>query len=162
MEELAITTPEANLAEAESTVNSYTLASLAVGLLPGGVLDLAALAALQLSLVSSLATTYKLDFSSNVVQSLIGTLLEWTIVRSVSQPLASLLWFVPVVGPIASAFSLSALFAASTYATGKVFTQHFATGGTLLTFDPAQVREHYEEEFQRGLNAQQSGQTQKP
>jgi signal transduction histidine kinase len=30
---------------------------------------------------------------------------------------------------------------------GRVFTQHFASGGTFLDFDPAEVREHFRQEF---------------
>ena len=36
---------------------------------------------------------------------------------------------------------------ASTWAMGKVFTQHFATGGTLLDFDPDTMREHFKTEM---------------
>ena len=39
---------------------------------------------------------------------------------------------------------------ATTYAVGKVFTQHFATGGTFLNFDPETVREYYYEMFKEG------------
>ena len=45
----------------------------------------------------------------------------------------------------------TAVFAgASTYAVGKVFTEHFASGGTFLTFDPEKVRKYYEQEFAQG------------
>lgn len=166
MEERAVTTThserETRLAKAESTVNSYALGSLAVGLLPGPVLDLAALSALQLSMVSSLTKTYKLDFSPNIVKSLIGTLLEWTIARSVSQPLGTLLRAIPLIGQFAGAISLSGLYAASTYATGKVFIHHFDSGETLLTFEPAKMREHYEKEFKRELSQRRSPSPQKP
>ena len=39
---------------------------------------------------------------------------------------------------------------ASTYAIGKVFVQHFESGGTILTFDPQRVREYYEQQFEKG------------
>ncbi len=39
---------------------------------------------------------------------------------------------------------------AATYATGKVFIQHFASGGTFLTFDPAKVKAHYAQMFEEG------------
>ena len=35
--------------------------------------------------------------------------------------------------------------AASTWAVGQVFTQHFETGGTFLTFDPERMKAHYAE-----------------
>ena len=39
---------------------------------------------------------------------------------------------------------------ATTYAVGKVFTQHFESGGTFLTFDAAKVREYFETQFKEG------------
>jgi len=39
---------------------------------------------------------------------------------------------------------------AFTYAIGKVFIQHFASGETFLTFDPEKVRDYYTEMFEEG------------
>ena len=39
---------------------------------------------------------------------------------------------------------------ASTYAVGRVFIQHFESGGTFLTLDPDKVKAHYRAEFERG------------
>jgi len=33
---------------------------------------------------------------------------------------------------------------------GKVFVQHFESGGTFLSFDPEKVRSHFEEELKMG------------
>jgi len=40
--------------------------------------------------------------------------------------------------------------ATATYALGRVFTQHFDQGGTLLDFDPISSREYFEKEYERG------------
>jgi hypothetical protein len=39
---------------------------------------------------------------------------------------------------------------AATYAVGKVFIQHFESGGTLLNFNPDSVRDYYKQELQKG------------
>jgi hypothetical protein len=39
------------------------------------------------------------------------------------------------------------LSSACTYAVGKVFIQHFSSGGTFLTFSPARVREYFGQLF---------------
>jgi uncharacterized protein (DUF697 family) len=54
---------------------------------------------------------------------------------------ASLLKAVPVLGTIASGFVMPVLSAGATYAIGKAFIQHFASGGTLLDFNPPDYRE---------------------
>ena len=48
---------------------------------------------------------------------------------------------VPVVGTAMSAIVMPALSAGATYAIGMAFIQHFASGGTLLDFNPAEYRE---------------------
>ena len=54
---------------------------------------------------------------------------------------ASLLKAVPVLGTITAGFVMPALSAGATYAIGKAFIQHFASGGTLLDFNPPDYRE---------------------
>ena len=39
---------------------------------------------------------------------------------------------------------------AATYAVGKVFIQHFESGGTFLNFNPESVRGYYEAMFKEG------------
>ncbi len=41
--------------------------------------------------------------------------------------------------------------AASTYAVGKIFVQHFESGGTVLSFNPDKVRDYYEAELKQQL-----------
>ena len=145
------------LASAETTVKGYAVGSLAVApLVPVPLLDLAALAALQLVMVSSLAAAYELKcLPSTKLKSVISTFLGWTIAASISPYLGYLLRGVPLIGSVAGAMSLTALYAASTYATGKVFIQHFESGGTFLTFNPDDVRDYYEKEFQSRLSQAQ-------
>jgi uncharacterized protein (DUF697 family) len=52
-----------------------------------------------------------------------------------------LLKAVPVLGTIAGGFVMPALSAGATFAIGKAFIQHFASGGTLLDFNPPDYRE---------------------
>jgi uncharacterized protein (DUF697 family) len=54
---------------------------------------------------------------------------------------ASALKVVPVVGMLVSGFVMPVLSAGATYAIGKAFVQHFASGGTLLDFNPPDYRE---------------------
>jgi hypothetical protein len=71
----------------------------------------------------------------------------------------------PGVGTAAGVMSMSILGGAATYAIGKVFVQHFESGGTFLDFDPEAVREHFAAEFTKGkdvatsLNTSNKGST---
>jgi hypothetical protein len=54
---------------------------------------------------------------------------------------ASMVKGVPVVGTAISTVVMPALSAGATYASGTAFIQHFASGGTLLDFNPADYRD---------------------
>jgi hypothetical protein len=54
------------------------------------------------------------------------------------------------VGGILGAISFPIFAGASTFAVGKVFIQHFESGGTFLDFKPAEVKEYFLEQFDAG------------
>ena len=46
--------------------------------------------------------------------------------------------------------TLPAASGALTYAVGRVFIQHFESGGTFLDFDPAEVSKYFAEKYEQG------------
>ena len=54
---------------------------------------------------------------------------------------ASALKAMPIFGTLAGGFVMPVLSAGATYAIGKAFIEHFASGGTLLDFNPPDYRE---------------------
>jgi len=136
--------------KASVIVRNYSLAALAVGLIPFPWIDLAALTAVQLKMLHSLANQYNTPFSKDIGKAAITALVGGVLPVEGAASLASLVKIVPGVGQVAGAVSLSILGAAATYAVGKVFMQHFESGGTFLTFDPEKVRKYFEEEFEKG------------
>ena len=135
-------------AEAERIVNSYIGWSAGAGLIPFPIVDLAAITAVELKMLDSLAKLYEIPFSREAAKSLIGSLLGAGGTVLVAAPAASLVKFVPFVGSIAGALTEPAIAAAATYALGRVFIQHFESGGTFLDFKPEEVREHFQREFE--------------
>ncbi len=138
-------------ARADELIRKYMLGALGVGLIPIPIVDTAAVAAIQLQLLSRLAELYEVDFSSQIGKSLIASLVGGgmpVLASGVSSRLLTGLF--PLQGRLAITLSMSAFAGASTYAVGKVFVQHFGSGGTFLTFDPAKVREYYEQQLARG------------
>jgi uncharacterized protein (DUF697 family) len=119
------------------------------GLVPFPVLDLAAITAVQVRLVVQLANLYGVPFRRDAVKRIVGVVVGSGGSYLVSAPLASAVKVVPVVGTFISTFVEPAAAAAATYALGRVFMQHFESGGTLLNLDPDEVRKHYYEEFEK-------------
>lgn len=141
---------DSKIDQAERLIKRHALIALAVGAVPLPWLDLTALAGLQLDLVRRLAGRYEVEFSDQAGKSAIAALLGGTFPVSVSTNLATLAKGVPVVGSVIGGASLAVIGAASTYAVGKVFVQHFESGNTMLTFDPEKVRAYYTEQIARG------------
>jgi len=54
------------------------------------------------------------------------------------------------VATVSGMVSMAALGGAGTYAVGKVFIEHFESGGTFLSFDPDKVREKFKALFEKG------------
>lgn len=136
--------------QASAVTNKYVKGTIALGLVPVPIFDAIALAAAQLKLVHSLAKIYDVEFSKSLGKSLIAAILGGTIPLSFRTSLYSLCKGVPYLGQTVGILGMSVLCGSSTYALGKVFIQHFESGGTLLDFDPDKMREYYQGQLKQG------------
>ena len=134
----------------ETTIRNHIIGSLGVGLIPVPVVDLVALTGIQINMLRNLAKAYKIPFSQDRVKSIIASLIGGGIPVSFTGALASAMKAIPVIGQTTGVLAMPILAGATTYAVGKVFIQHFASGGTFLNFDPDKVREYYFEMFKEG------------
>jgi len=138
------------LERANRSVKNYVLGSMAVGVIPVPMVDLAVLTGVQLKMLHSLSNIYEIEFSKNMGKSILAALLGGFVPASTSMTAASLTKSVPIIGQTTGIVSMVMLAGASTYAVGKVFIQHFESGGTFLNFDPESVRAYFAEEFKKG------------
>ena len=134
----------------ESVVRGHVIAATVAGLVPIAVFDLAGVVGVMVKMVYSLSALYGVSFMSNVGRSLIVSLLAGTIPVTFAAGFASLIKLIPGVGTVAGSVSMSVLSGALTYAVGRVFIQHFESGGTLLDFDPTKVRGEFKKAFENG------------
>jgi uncharacterized protein (DUF697 family) len=130
--------------QVKDAIKKYTLLAIIPGAVPIPLLDLAAISALQLKMLHSLSNVYGVPFSGYWGKSSIAALAGTATTGGMYPVVASLVKMVPVVGHYAGAVSMSTMAAASTYAVGQVFSRHFASGGTFLTFDAEKSKAHFE------------------
>jgi uncharacterized protein (DUF697 family) len=139
---------------AANLVERYTAWAAAAGVVPIPVVDVAAVGGVQVKMLRELAKIYDVEFSENLGKSVIGTLLGSIVPAGVasaaSMGVMSALKFVPLVGTAIASIAMPACSAAATYALGKVFILHFASGGTLLDFNPKEYREFMREHAAKG------------
>ncbi len=128
-------------AAASKLVERFALWSGAAGLLPVPFLDVAAVGGVQLQMLRRLSQIYGVPFSANRGKSIIASLMGSMIPATSGMGVASALKSVPAIGTAVGTITMSGVSAGATYAIGKVFIQHFASGGTLLDFDPPDYRD---------------------
>ena len=126
---------------ASKLVERFAIWSGVAGLIPIPVVDVVAVGGLQIQMLRRLSQIYGVPFSENSGKALIASLAGSMIPATSGIGAASVLKTVPIVGTIAAGFVMPALSAGATYAIGKAFVQHFASGGTLLDFNPPDYRE---------------------
>jgi len=134
-------TPEQRDELASKLVDRFAIWSGVAGLIPLPVVDVVAVGGLQIQMVRRISQLYGVEFSANRGKALIASLAGSMIPATSGMGATSALKFVPILGPLASAFVMPVLSAGATFAIGKAFTQHFASGGTLLDFNPPDYRE---------------------
>jgi len=134
-------TPQERDELASKLVDRYAMWSGAAGLIPIPLVDIATVAGVQLQMVRRLSQMYGVPFSDNRGKSIIASLAGSMIPATSGMGAASVLKSIPVIGSSIAALTMPALSAGATYAIGKVFVQHFSSGGTLLDFNPPDYRE---------------------
>ncbi len=132
------------LTQANKIVRKYMLIAVAPGVVPMPLVSLGLLLSIQLSMLYKLARLYEISFSAQLGKSLVGTLIGAAFPTSLRG------FVIRNLGPIAGMLSMGIFGGASTYAVGQVFIQHFASGGTMLTFDPNKVSDYYTQQFTDG------------
>lgn len=140
--------------QAAEVIRRNVLWSMGAGVIPFAYVDTAAVLAVQVKLVKELSDVYGIAFRANAgksaVAALIGSLAAGGASNGVmaSGLMYGLLRSVPVVGQVVGLATMPAFAAATTYAVGKVFEQHFASGGTFLSFDAKKVEGYFREKFE--------------
>ncbi len=103
-------TPEQHHAAAEQLVRQYTLAAMAVALVPLPLVDLAVLVGVQLKMLHGLAGLYGIAFKADLGPSVIAGLIGGTVPTAVSPSLAARLGkFIPGAGHALATGSLTPL-----------------------------------------------------
>lgn len=137
--------------QAKKVVRNHSMIGGAFGVVPMPSLGVALIIAIGLKMLHRLSVIYDVDFNKDLGKSAISSFLVGCGSFSIS---GRLIWglgaVVPAAAPVIGIVT-TPLFAASTlYAMGRIFIQHFESGGTFLTFDPEKVRGHYAELFEEG------------
>ena len=144
---------------ASQLVDRFSLWSGAAGLIPIPLVDVVAVGGVQLQMLRKLSEIYGVPFTDNrgksVVASLAGAIIPASTATTTAMTFGSLIKGIPGIGSAIGALTMPVYSAGVTYVIGKVFMKHFASGGTLLDFDPPDYREFIKQQ-QAKFKAQQA------
>jgi uncharacterized protein (DUF697 family)/CRP-like cAMP-binding protein len=155
--DLIVPPADAPRAVAVKVVERFALWSGVAGIIPLPFVDLAAVGSVQVLMLRRISQIYDVPFSANRGKALIASLAGVVIPASSGMGAASITKSVPVVGTAVSAVVMPALSAGATYAIGMAFIQHFASGGTLLDFNPQKYREFFKAQKELWSNRSKTG-----
>jgi uncharacterized protein (DUF697 family) len=137
-------------ARATAVVKRLSLWSGAAGLIPIPLVDLAAVGGVQIEMLRRVSKIYAVPFSQNSGKALIAGVAGSMIPASSGVGATSLIKGIPGIGTAVSLLTMPTLSMGATYAIGMAFIQHFATGGTLLDFNPPDYHEFLKAETGHG------------
>ncbi len=134
---------------ASQLVDRLSLWAGAAGLIPLPIVNTATVGGIQLHMLRKLSQIYGVPFSENRGKSILGSIAGAIIPASTATAASSFVKFVPVIGTAIGQLTMAAVSAPATWVLGKVFIQHFASGGTLLDFNPPDYREFIKAQRER-------------
>jgi uncharacterized protein (DUF697 family) len=131
--------------QASQLVDRLSLWSGAAGLIPIPLVDMVAVGGVQLHMLRRLSEIYGVPFSENrgksVLASVAGAVIPASTATTTAMGVGSFMKGLPGLGTAIGALTMPVVSAGATWIIGKVFMQHFASGGTLLDFNPPDYRE---------------------
>jgi uncharacterized protein (DUF697 family) len=136
----------ARKARAERVIKKHVLWSTGAGLIPIPVADLAAVTAVQVSMLEELAVIYGVQYSESVLKSFVTALTGGMAARLG----ASALKAIPGLGSVIGGVSMSVMSGASTYAIGQVARRKFDDSEDLARVDLGKAKQDYKEAYEQG------------
>lgn len=137
--------------QAELIIRKYSLLAMGAGLIPIPVVDVVATGGLEVMLIAELAGLYqfkvpeKLVFLKLLISAAGSILPVYFSIKTYS-----LLRTLPWIGHTLFAGLISIASGATMYAVGRIFQEHYESGGTFLSLDNVYLKRFFEEKYQEG------------
>lgn len=145
----ALTPEEQRDARVKKLIKRYAAVSGGLGFIPVPLLDIASISSAQYAMIRDIAEIYGYESTKERTRVIVSSILGGSLPAALAAAGGgSLVKSIPFVGTIAGVVLVPAMASAVTIALGRVFSQHFETGGTLLDIDADKLREHFKAEFE--------------
>lgn len=132
--------------EADRMIKTNVLWAVGSGLIPFPLADLAAVTAVQTSMIEKLAELYDQEYSHTLASSFVYAL-TGTGLAAIG---ASFIKAIPLVGTVIGGLSMSTAAGISTYAIGNAIVRRFEAGQGLTDVDMTQAKADYQTAYEEG------------
>jgi uncharacterized protein (DUF697 family) len=132
-------------------VSLYSKIAAGVGVLPGGLLNFAAILAVQVTMVWKIANRFGHTDGKERIRGSVLSLIGSALPTGIGHGAGAALVAVPAVitGTMVYFLVTPVLAYAMTKAVGNAYIMHFESGGTLLTFDARAFADYFLKEFRK-------------
>lgn len=151
-----VETENVRLIAADGIVKRNMWYAAGFGIIPVPFVEVVGTGAMQLKMIGNLCKLYDTPFNKELGRGIVSVLLGSVSALGVAAGVSSLLKAVPFFGGLLSGASFAVTGAAVTYAMGKIFTQHFEAGGTMLTFNPEKMKSYFRDLYEEGKTVAQN------
>ncbi len=129
----------------QNIVSKYVKWSFGAGLIPAPLVDLVAVTAIQVKMISEIGEVYGKSFSEHGIRAMLASVLGGALPHTLkTQAKRSVFKLIPGLGTVVGLAVMPTLSAASTYAVGNIFIKHFESGGDFLSLNIDEAKEEAE------------------
>jgi uncharacterized protein (DUF697 family) len=136
---------------AENCIKNHVIAAMGIGLIPSALVDVVGITGIEVKMIRDLAKVYAFSVPNKLIAykvliSLIGSIGPVYF----STKMHAALKGVPLVGHAVYVGFLSLTGGAAVYAVGKIFQQHYESGGTFLSKDNKYIKDYFKVKYAEG------------
>lgn len=132
----------------EKIINNSVYASMGIGVLLLPVFSLVSVTAIQLNMVRNIAKLYGVEFKQDFAKKVITAVIGAGVPVLGTGPVEYAVLHIPVFGTAFAFATMPALNGMSTLAVGRMFVNHFESGGNLVSASIDTMKEDFKKAFQ--------------
>jgi uncharacterized protein (DUF697 family) len=127
----------------DDIIRKHVYASAGVGLIPVPFVDVVGAAGIQLSMMKKLSEFYDIEFNQKIAKKILISLCGGIIPSLIAPGVKSIVKCIPIIGYPLVVAATPLLEATSTYAMGRVLSNHFEKGGNFINFNFDMAKEEF-------------------
>lgn len=127
----------------DDIIRQHIYAAAGVGLIPIPLVDVLGSAGVQLNMMKKLSEFYNIEFNQKLAKKILISLAGGIVPALVTPGIKGIVKYIPIVGLPLVAATVPVLEATSTYAMGRILSNHFEKGGNFINFNVDIAKEEF-------------------